>query len=624
MSLTHARTAEEMRNVSAPFGSECVDQILNEQHPDRVTSPVKSLANDLLITIFDLILEEAFTMTRIFSDNYSIQFCRLKLVCKDWARLIDDTPALWSYVVAGEPSTFSDKALRLRQNHKLHVHARVLCSDTFSISSHVDIGYEAYKKIILPKGDRWGEAWITFWQYSGQELPDLPTEPALQLNQLSLRLKYANHSQNEFRGPGVTNVFGDLTPQLRFLTIEGFPISWESGLFKNLHDLQLSEMSLALTPVQLVRILKECPDLRSLAFSFSLGSRAMSLDDPSHLDQPIVELPRLTNLKLLHLRDFPVYEVVGRIRAPLCTTAALDGPLDPYAFKEAIPGVFSKLCTLDGISYIGSCLNFYGPDGKTFLDLGMRIGDPPDPELLGWLKGAIELSTEIKSLTIDDNQLMPAEYVTSIIDAFPGLTSLTVYELAGQPASRLLEHLSKSSKRSTVTSGPKPLPYLTSLKLQGCKISLTDVVCMLEDRYGQGGQSGIPQALENLTINDVSRTEIGLVDQVSQLVSPGVFHYKLEDPIEYPRSVPSSHPVSEGENTPRGNRLRVWLEPKYKFSKAVLKQFVRRSRGTISRPYKVSKRRRRAGKSLLCGGAYGSVDTLPPNTKVTHHNVVQP
>ncbi|KAG8934806.1 hypothetical protein FRC01_000074 [Tulasnella sp. 417] len=284
--------------------TESNDYLLPVKQSQNTLAPIHALPDEVLVDIWLHCVEEA--------SQVDDQLHTLALVCKSWHRGVMDYPVLWCHLQdTCKSDRYNHWVLQRSQEHPLHL--RLLAQDPSVSNSLIDIAKREsrrWESFVLAPRKRGG---------FGTRNPSLSMLAYANLENLT-RFEVRSR-KSRWRRPDT--IWLPATPSLREITLEGFPLHWETFNAPQLRALRISSLlSGALSFPQLVDLLRSTPFLEVLL----LKHFSMSIPDAlPHQTSPVL-LPRL---RALDMHPTPCKDLLYLIRTEslqqlLCSPASLD------------------------------------------------------------------------------------------------------------------------------------------------------------------------------------------------------------------------------------------------------------------------------------------------------------
>lgn len=266
----------------------------------RTTDPVAStIPTELVAKIFEHAVLDCWPR--------SLALSKLRQVCKAWAAFIDATPPLWAAISSREPQRVYPQSLKRSRASPLHV--AYLDVDSY----HEDPSPEpSFFSTACDHACRWSSFSFTITDITKYELSDmfrrLHTLAIPMVEKLNVDVFLEDYPWST-----VEDLFGGTAPRLRYLTLSGVRIPWDSGLLRNLRALDLSYIDVdGPSAHHIAHILANCSTLVELNLQYTSTDYGSVPSDLAPLPLPFMESVHLT-------LDWPALtHLLKRIRIPNC------------------------------------------------------------------------------------------------------------------------------------------------------------------------------------------------------------------------------------------------------------------------------------------------------------------
>lgn len=238
----------------------------------------------------------------------SLALNRLRQVCKAWATVVDSTPSLWGAISSEEPRSVYLRSLIKSQASPLRV--KYFYADHYEKKPSLT---PSFFSTACDNAHRWSSFSFTIRGTSYSYLED----SFRQLNTLAVPvLKELNVGvlAEGFRWDAVEDLFGGVAPRLRYLSLSGVYIPWNSGLLRNLRTLSLFYRQVQRGPSthDITLVLANAPTLVDIYLHYNSSGYGSIPSDLTPLNLP--------SLETLHfVLDWPTLtHLTKRIRIPNC------------------------------------------------------------------------------------------------------------------------------------------------------------------------------------------------------------------------------------------------------------------------------------------------------------------
>ncbi|KAG8906032.1 hypothetical protein FRC00_012876, partial [Tulasnella sp. 408] len=263
------------------------------------------LPNELLAELFRLALPSIDFMSDLVESRV-LSFVRIlyqmRLVAKRWQEIIDFTPTFWTFLLSNLPPHVKEATITRSKNSRLSlVHASTILKNG---DNHLSAG--EFLGSLAHTYPRWSA-------YSGPLVPEYFDRPAPHLQTISLK-------RGEL-GLKPLDLFGGSATSLRHVNLNGISIQWKMGIFTQLKDLQLVNMSQpSLTITLLLDILQASPFLEYLQFDDTHAT----VDHQHSPSSPIITLHHLRSISFYRCSENFTGAILHQIWAPSCTEFNLE------------------------------------------------------------------------------------------------------------------------------------------------------------------------------------------------------------------------------------------------------------------------------------------------------------
>ncbi|KAG8929845.1 hypothetical protein FRC00_001390, partial [Tulasnella sp. 408] len=458
--------------------------------------PIARVLPELLIDIFELFVDSVYS---IWKEDINPLVFVLTRICRDWTRLVFNTPCLWSRI---SPTRSSLK----------HVVMGLARSKPALLSIYLEYGLRHIEPrnffgAIKGYADRWG--FLRLRLGSPESLDALNSlcakvfPPRLKTLQISLSVMRSGAVL-----PEISFIKGPWHDALQHLDLHG--VRLPPGGYGELRGLKFLKLTpiLLLDVAEILRALSNSPKLESLSIK-SLIELGGELSVGTGNLATAVRLDWLRTISL-HLPPASLHAILRGIRAPKLTSVGIDTTMpqgDGSAWTEVlltheiqpfVQVVESVSNSAPAISFnlIGPKLSFRaGPKlNEPWTDNTPRIrldftGDRLN-EVARWMAESLHVGSVEAELSIafEDRS-------TSWIDAFPlilyNFHNIVDLKLTGSESisQRAVNFLSTPLDTDSAGSQHFPCPRLANLHLQVHEPST--VLSMLERRYIQHGSTDV-------------------------------------------------------------------------------------------------------------------------------------
>ncbi|KAG8958525.1 hypothetical protein FRC03_009044 [Tulasnella sp. 419] len=304
--------AEECNNSTCNTETHLKDQTVRPRH--LIKSQFESLPQELIVEIFKYCRENA------VSEEHSPKAVKLRemiqnlrQVCFRWNHIMENTPAMWSYIIIGNGRqevlppflAWTRRSVSLSKNTTLYIEVDYPNS---TLESHGEI-MEAIRDVLLPEIHRWGACRLYYDPAYIKPHLELFKKPAPRLEVFEASADQDHLSKIVH----ITNLFDNHAPRLHNLFIPTLAISWNSPLLINLTYLCIFAKDGEGTPMedQYHRILTSNPQLEYLRIE---GENGVFME-PGLDFQFDVLMPKLGMLNLEFLPHRTCRSILSSIRS---------------------------------------------------------------------------------------------------------------------------------------------------------------------------------------------------------------------------------------------------------------------------------------------------------------------
>ncbi|KIO27887.1 hypothetical protein M407DRAFT_22939 [Tulasnella calospora MUT 4182] len=264
---------------------------VNRQGPNDTIHPISQLPTELLAEIIRLALPSVEFDAMCADDRAGFhvkELYAMRLVAKQWQKIIDGTPKFWTFVVSNLPPHVNETTIRR------------------SGAGPLVIVYDRYSQSVPPFEDFFEPLADTYprWSvYSGPIVEEYLEKPAPRLQTIIAE------SSEKYNIP--LELLGGNTRNLRQVDLSNVSIQWRMGIFTHLNFLRIANVEGGgLTTAHILDIICASPCLEHL--ELALMHVAVDNQPPS---QPIT-LPRLRYVRFVHCQENFTNAILGQIRAP--------------------------------------------------------------------------------------------------------------------------------------------------------------------------------------------------------------------------------------------------------------------------------------------------------------------
>ncbi|KZV73804.1 hypothetical protein PENSPDRAFT_573940 [Peniophora sp. CONT] len=298
----------------------------------RASVPVARLPSELLSAIFILAAV----------DDAPLHFM---LVCRHWAALAQETPALWARIRIGPHHPLSRARVRLTRSKMVPLDLSVAFDRRNEPTTETAVALTAALQTLTPHISRWRSFRLSVPSRAHAQLAlALCRAPAPLLETLHIRVA-DTYTAEELEGTATSPLllFGGHTPRLVECSMHG----WTLGRLRGLRRLELAGYWDGAAPSagELLEVLRACPKLETLALR---NMSDLELDDPAALDGPSavpsISLPRLRRITLSYAGGLRARAVLDQLSMPaledieLCYLDSI-GPVLQHLTAQAVTGL---------------------------------------------------------------------------------------------------------------------------------------------------------------------------------------------------------------------------------------------------------------------------------------------
>ncbi|KAG9041334.1 hypothetical protein FS837_012412 [Tulasnella sp. UAMH 9824] len=196
-----------------------------------------------------------------YTKQYYIRVYRLREVSSAWKLAVDYTPSLWTAISSAcHPKVLSNALLRSAKA-PLHLTLSELTRVMmFQPQTMVDIS-STFLAQVGPTISRWSFVLFHLPGKSRAMVEQHLTKPAPLVESVRISLL------TSMDGEGAVDLFGGQAGRLKDLTLQSFPMRWESPILRGVENLKIGGIGLALWLSQLLAILSDNSQLKQLSLS---------------------------------------------------------------------------------------------------------------------------------------------------------------------------------------------------------------------------------------------------------------------------------------------------------------------------------------------------------------------
>ncbi|KAG8851019.1 hypothetical protein FRB96_009501 [Tulasnella sp. 330] len=448
--------------------------LANRRRDFNSLQPVSRLPEEILVYVIGIAME------RHATKRYIRDLHRLTCVSFRWSAIITDAPTLWGVVLAG--FSRGDQAMALKKSNETPL--EVGCHAAELIGNNVDFIHR-----VTSHQHRWHSAFLSVDR--SDRLEPLCRSSAPILRTLTIRVNPQSSSSARQTAP--MNLFGGMTPRLRYLKLERFWIPWDSRLLSGLETLHLINTKRdGPSFTQLADSLQSCPNL------ITLRIKQVQLATVESRDVKPIELPHMTSCTIVGLDSQATITLLASIRAPICSHLVVDwkgNAVDELGvalvgWRPCIRSILAKSTQVDvGIS-------LYSPLEGLLLYLRSSSGTLPALDIEFKAQESITALVALVSQVSQSVALVPANInvhwlnpqikvphdILLIFAEFPILVGVQLW--CEGLATSFVKCMSYPSELDEPPTWP--FPRITSLDLRDSSLSTELILQMVRARYGSG------------------------------------------------------------------------------------------------------------------------------------------
>ncbi|KAG8941144.1 hypothetical protein FRC00_012544, partial [Tulasnella sp. 408] len=470
--------------VMEELKSKLSERLVTSKRARNAAAPLHQLPTEIFLEILRLCLPPE-------NKAQARERRNLALVCYFWHAVVQSSPTLWSTICSADTIVDVSRALIKSKETQLNIMG-------FWTESHAQWTPNYLQDLSNAQGAFVNE--IVIHKF-------LAEADAPQLEYLSLampRRRWAGTAGTE-----ALNLFnGRSTPRLRYLSLDGVPIKWNTLSSPNLATLVIRNIrNLGPSLSQLLSALSFCPSLTSLSITW-----VPSLEDSAPVAGPVA-LPRLQNLVIESLGVPAVHNILENIQ----TLTRCQGHLqlrvrgDPkvslfrsdlsHLFQSCVANVSMITVTFATTAFMSNMVRFES-DGLWSLDLTLDSAQAVKGILI-WFS-----SPEFSSDTMDVPVRIQFEGGEPRVDLFLGpllgfenIRRITFrHDFESRSPSTILEYLSRAAKPDQ-HSRSLPFPGLEELHIEKpTRPFLQNITAMLKDRRTLCKVLGSPARLRRIIL----------------------------------------------------------------------------------------------------------------------------
>lgn len=228
----------------------------------RLQSPIQRLPGELLGHVF-------FCGVHYCDPEDTILLSTLMLVCKEWAEVATNTPALWSQIVIENPASLAKARFKLQRSKEIPLDISIQFSPQFEHAQVVTETVLHAMDILKPAIWRWRSFRLAVPSRSQAQVAlSQCKQPAPLLEVLSVQIhQFMQEDTQRFSQPPTGAIFQGHLPSLRSCSFTSFNFGWDVGLVSHLRVLRLGGYWNGFAPSvsTIISILRACPGLEELA-----------------------------------------------------------------------------------------------------------------------------------------------------------------------------------------------------------------------------------------------------------------------------------------------------------------------------------------------------------------------
>ncbi|KAG8915222.1 hypothetical protein FRC00_006564 [Tulasnella sp. 408] len=500
---------------------------------DNPSKSINDLPLEIVIHILDAVLKETINTADFHGGYYLRTLGDLAAVCRAWKAIIESTPSLWTVIESTAMPDEMDYMLHKSGNCTLNFRSiirghGILLSEDFAGSDFLSLTTQNMRRC---------SSLSVRVENSGQAAPLLES-PAPVLREAIIHAVASNADRP-------VNLFDGQAEMLEDLRLTRIPIRWDLGLPPKLRCIRIAYRHLSTTwfprPHEVVSALSGCAGIEIVDLSGpNMVFKSLEWTDPE-VQGPIVDLPKLKELKIQNMSIARSSYIVGHLRAPSLKILRLRETLQVDSIIPLLRPPNSLL--LPHIQHTlahSEILNLTLGHKRILLKIEGKGGDADlaffctDPENLGrWLVDEFvsELSSvsELELGVTSTHPISALNFLGNLLQALRNITRLRC-PCANAAAGILAEHLASPYYASD--GWRWHWPGLRHLKLGDAHEWHEVALKMLQERYGSSqkeyGDLGIgtpkwyPCPLITLSLPGMSACHPKTFRDIAGIVGKGV------------------------------------------------------------------------------------------------------
>lgn len=315
----------------------------------RLQSPIQRLPSELLASIFVVGVLD-------MPEEDSLSVSAIMLVCRHWAEVALNTPALWARLVLRSQKSIERAKLKLVRSKLAPLDITLDFNPRLESTGHITQNVVHAMDVLRPSIYRWRSfSLIVSNRPQAHAALQRCRDPAPLLQALSIQV--SNSMQDDHYSIPPLPLFNEQLPQLRSVSFTSFNFGWDRCLVSGLRVLKLAGYweDFAPSVAQVMDILRACPKLEE----FSLRNMSdvepepgSAWEDPSgeyaddtfaatHPQRGMIHLPKLSKMSFYYSGILRTQAILSQLVFPSLERlelAYLDDvtPLLKYLMRQSL------------------------------------------------------------------------------------------------------------------------------------------------------------------------------------------------------------------------------------------------------------------------------------------------
>ncbi|KAG9042024.1 hypothetical protein FS837_011444 [Tulasnella sp. UAMH 9824] len=470
------------------------EQLADVRWRQNALLPIARLPSEILIKVFAFVLR-----VKRLDDDTHILGAVLTRICREWTRLIDNTPSLWTRI-SPYKSTFKHVIMALEKSQTLPV-------DLYFDEDHMrQMPLNRFFGATKRHKDRWRVLEVILCSSYKTLNSQISKVSTPQLEKLVVSMELQGYAQVYDTTPYEINFIKGAWPgTLRHLCLSCIGVP--HGSFTQLRGLKSLEIyqlppGKELSMAEVFYALANCPELEKLLLRIGsrLQERSIFQTTPGYPSLP-VRLDRLQELSLL-LCPAPLHTFLRNIRTINCTKFNITPAVsfrDELAWTEVLltAEIQPFVDVMESVLLSASAISIAFGEGSVSLDtetqnskygVCLRFVGGHSSEVGRWMAESLALGPAEVTVTFSGLDTTWVDATPFILSKFQNIVNLTFYgaDSIGQHA---IDFLGIPLYTDLAGYSHFPLPRLSYLVV--VSDYLPNVISMAERRYGPHGPTDI-------------------------------------------------------------------------------------------------------------------------------------